>query len=47
MIEEVLASYVVHADDTTVKIRDAQRKLKCTGYFHAYVGDVRPSAHRV
>lgn len=40
MIEEVLLSYVVHADDTTVKIRDAQRKLKCTGYFHAYVGDV-------
>jgi transposase len=41
MIEEMLASYVVNADDTTVKIRDAQRKLKCTGYFHAYVGDVR------
>jgi transposase len=41
MIDEVLASYVVNTDDTTVKIRDAQRKLKCTGYFHAYVGDVR------
>jgi transposase len=41
MIAEVLASCVVNADDTTVKIRDAQRKLKCTGYFHAYVGDVR------
>jgi transposase len=41
MIDEVLASYAVNADDTTVKIRDAQRKLKCTGYFHAYVGDVR------
>jgi len=41
MIEKVLASYVVNADDTTVKIRDAQRKLKCTGYFHTYVGDVR------
>ena len=27
MIAEVLASYVVNADDTTVKIRDAQRKL--------------------
>jgi len=40
MIEEVLLSDVIHADDTTVKIRDAQRKLKCTGYFHAYVGDV-------
>jgi len=40
MIKKVLASYVVHADDTTVKIRDAQRKLKCTGYFHSYVGDV-------
>ena len=41
MIDEVLASYVVNADDTPVKIRDAQRKLKCTGYFHPYVGDVR------
>jgi transposase len=41
MIAEVLASQVVNADDTTVKIRDAQRKLKCTGYFHSYVGDVR------
>lgn len=40
MIAEVLASYVVNADDTTVKIRDARRKLKCTGYFHTYVGDV-------
>jgi transposase len=40
MIAEVLASYVVNTDDTTVKIRDAQRKLKCTGYFHTYVGDV-------
>lgn len=40
MIKEVLLSHVVHADDTTVKIRDAQRKLKCTGYFHSYVGDV-------
>jgi transposase len=41
MIDEVLRSYAVNADDTTVKIRDAQRKLKCTGYFHSYVGDVR------
>jgi transposase len=41
MIAEVLGSYVVNTDDTTVKIRDAQRKLKCTGYFHTYVGDVR------
>ena len=41
MIKEVLASYVVNTDDTFVKIRDAQRKLKCTGYFHTYVGDVR------
>ena len=40
MIDEVLASYAVNADDTTVKIRDARRKLKCTGYFHTYVGDV-------
>jgi transposase len=39
MIKEVLLSHVVSADDTTVKIRDAQRRLKCTGYFHAYVGD--------
>ena len=41
MIAEVLASYVVNTDDTPVKIRDAQRKLKCTGYFHTYVGDGR------
>ena len=41
MIKEILASYVVNTDDTFVKIRDAQRKLKCTGYFHTYVGDVR------
>ena len=41
MIEKVLASYVVHTDDTTVKIRDAHRKLKHKGYFHPYVGDVR------
>jgi transposase len=41
MIAEVLESYVVNTDDTLVKIRDAQRKLKCTGYFHSYVGDVR------
>jgi len=41
MIEEVLVSYVINTDDTFVKIRDAQRKLKCTGYFHTYVGDVR------
>ena len=32
MIAEALASHVVrNADDTTVKIRDAQRKLKCNG----------------
>jgi transposase len=37
----VLKSYAVNTDDTTVKIRDAQRKLKHTGYFHPYVGDVR------
>ena len=41
MIAEVLASHVVNTDDTTVKIRDSQRKLKCTGYFHTYVGDVQ------
>jgi transposase len=41
MIDEVLESYAVNTDDTPVKIRDAQRKLKHTGYFHPYVGDVR------
>lgn len=35
----VLASHVVHTDDTPVKIRDAWRKLKHTGRFWPYVGD--------
>jgi transposase len=35
----VLASHVIHTDDTSVKIRDAWRKLKHTGYFWPYVGD--------
>ena len=35
----VLASHVVHTDDTSVKVRDAQQKLKHTGRFWPYVGD--------
>jgi len=35
----VLASHVIHTDDTPVKIRDAHRKLKHTGRFWPYVGD--------
>lgn len=35
----VLASHVVHTDDTSVKVRDAQRKMKHTGRFWPYVGD--------
>jgi hypothetical protein len=41
MIAEVLLSYVLHSDDTSVKIRDAHRKLQHTGYFWTYVGDHR------
>jgi transposase len=35
----VLASHVIHTDDTSVKIRDAWRKEKHTGHFWPYVGD--------
>jgi transposase len=35
----VLASDVLHLDATSVKIRDAQRKLQRTGYFWPCVGD--------
>jgi transposase len=38
-IRVVLASHVIHTDDTTVKIRDAWRKQKHTGRFWPYVGD--------
>jgi transposase len=38
-IRVVLASHVLHTDDTSVKVRDAWRKLKHTGYFWPYVGD--------
>jgi transposase len=40
-IRVVLASRVLHTDDTTVKIRDAWRKEKHTGRFWPYVGDAR------
>lgn len=39
MIAEVLASAVLHSDDTPVKVRDAQRKRQYTGRFWNYVGD--------
>lgn len=38
-IREVLASHVIHTDDTSVKVRDAWRKQKHKGYFWPYVGD--------
>jgi len=38
-IRVVLASHVIHTDDTSVKVRDAWRKEKHTGYFWPYVGD--------
>jgi transposase len=38
-IRVVLASHVVHTDDTSVKVRDAWRKQKHKGYFWPYVGD--------
>ena len=41
MKQIVLASHVIHTDDTPVKVRDAWRKLKHTGYFWTYVGDPR------
>jgi transposase len=38
-IRVVLASHVLHTDDTSVKVRDAWRKEKHTGHFWPYVGD--------
>ncbi len=41
MRQEVLASAVLHLDDTSVKIRDGHRKQRHTGYFWTQVGDER------
>jgi transposase len=38
-VQIVLASHVVHTDDTQVRVRDAWRKLKHKGSFWTYVGD--------
>jgi transposase len=38
-VRVVLASHVIHTDDTSVKVRDAWRKEKHKGYFWPYVGD--------
>jgi transposase len=38
-VQVVLASHVLHTDDTPVKVRDAWRKQKYTGRFWPYVGD--------
>jgi transposase len=38
-VEVVLASHVIHTDDTSVRIRDAQEKRKYTAHFWPYVGD--------
>jgi transposase len=38
-IRVVLASHVIHTDDTGVKVRDAWKKEKHTGHFWPYVGD--------
>lgn len=38
-VRVVLGSHVVHTDDTSVRVRDAWRKLKHKGYFWPYVGD--------
>ncbi len=38
-VRVVLASHVIHTDDTSVKVRDAWRKEKHTGHFWPYVGD--------
>ena len=40
-VQVVLASHVIHTDDTQVKVRDAWRKLKYKGSFWTYVGDPR------
>jgi transposase len=38
-IEQVLASRVLHTDDTPVKVRDAHQKREYQGHFWTYVGD--------
>jgi transposase len=38
-VRVVLASHVIHTDDTPVKVRDAWQKQKYTGRFWPYVGD--------
>jgi transposase len=38
-VRVVLASHVLHTDDTSVKVRDAWQKQKYTGRFWPYVGD--------
>ena len=38
-VRVVLASHVIHTDDTSVRVRDAWRKEKHKGYFWPYVGD--------
>jgi transposase len=38
-VRVVLASHVLHTDDTPVKVRDAWQKQKYTGRFWPYVGD--------
>jgi transposase len=38
-VQLVLASHVLHTDDTQVRVRDAWRKLKYKGSFWTYVGD--------
>ena len=40
-VRVVLASRVLHTDDTPVKVRDAWQKQKYTGRFWPYVGDPR------
>jgi transposase len=39
-VRMVLASHVIHTDDTPVKVRDAWQKRKYTGRFWPYVGDL-------
>jgi transposase len=38
-VRVVLASHVIHTDDTSVRVRDAWQKQKHKGYFWPYVGD--------
>lgn len=37
--DEVLASFVIHTDDTPVDVRDAHRKLQFQARFWSYLGD--------